>query len=443
MNIFKKIISFVSSQGFIEENEEYNKLTSLLNIISFFTSLGAFGIFVATVFLSLDVVYMGITLLVTILYALILVFHHFHHFTFAKLYFSLVVPLWYLITMLFIGGHFSQSIAAAATIFITYLLFKKEKKLRNSLITYNIFVFILPTLYITFYEPLFGVREFPIDEIVVFLLCIGWISIVFNIYEDKTQEYIKSLERKNKELEQKTIEIQRFTDMASHDLKSPLRNIASHIGLMKRDIKKQKYDRIEEFGDIAINKVFQMNELLDGFLQISRLNRRSKQNFKMIDLHKPLKKAINNLQSDIKNKNAKIVIGDLPKMYCLESDFVIIFQNLIQNGIKYNQSEQPVIQISSIQKDNIYTIKVKDNGIGIPHQYRNQIFDFFKRLHTSEKYEGTGLGLGICKKLVNALDGTIEVRSQEKQYTEFLIKLPIKQTTQSLKISESSELLNK
>jgi len=214
--------------------------------------------------------------------------------------------------------------------------------------------------------------------------------------------------------------------MASHDLKSPLRNIASHIGLMKRDIAKQQYDRIEELGDIAINSAFQMNELLDGFLQISRLNRRSKQNFKMIDLHKPLTKAINNLQSDISNKNAKIVIGDLPEIYCLESDFVIIFQNLIQNGIKYNQSTQPIIKISSIQQNNICTIKVKDNGIGIPEQYRNQIFDFFKRLHTSEKYEGTGLGLGICKKLVTALDGTIEVQSQEKKYSEFLIKLPIK-----------------
>jgi len=162
MNIFKKIISFISSQGFIEENEEYNKLTSLLNIISFFTSLGALGIFITTVFLSLDVVYMGITLFVTILYALIIIFHRFHHFTFAKLYFALIVPLWYVITMLFIGGHFSQSIAAAATIFITYLLFKKEKKLRNSLIIYNILVFVLPTLYITFYEPLFGVGIFPL-----------------------------------------------------------------------------------------------------------------------------------------------------------------------------------------------------------------------------------------------------------------------------------------
>lgn len=425
MNFLEKAFRFIYTRGVSDQFPDDNKLTSLMNIISFITALGSFGIFMSTTLFTDDTVYMIVTLGVSITYFNIIILHHFNLIKQAKIYFSTIVPLWYVSTILCIGGHFSQSIAAVATIVITFLMYKKEIKFRNSLIIYNIFLFILPTLYVTLNEPFFGVRDYPIDEIVVFILCLGWISIVFSIYESNTDDFIDSLQEKNKELVQKTTELERFNYIASHDLKSPLRNITSFLNLIKRDLSRGKDENIEEYIEYTLTSAHQMNELVKGVLEISTAEKDTTANYQTIDLNETLGKAIRNLREDIQDANAEISTEKLSFVYGNESDFIVIFQNIIQNGLKYNKSAHPKIIISSDITNAKQIIHFKDNGIGISEEYYNQIFEFFKRLHSSQEYPGTGLGLGLCKKIVNKYDGNISVVSKVGEYSTFSISLPL------------------
>ncbi|MEL7220124.1 MAG: ATP-binding protein [Bacteroidota bacterium] len=402
------------------------RLLGALNLISVLTAVGSFSIFIVTYLFTDDYVYMAINLSVTFTYLLLVVLHHFHLIRIARLYFSTFIPLWYVFAMLAIGGNFSQSIAATATIVITFLMFRNEKKLRNFLIIYNIILFIIPSLYITFKEPFFGTRNYPIDEIVVFSLCIGWISIIFYYYEQATKSHIHSLESKNKELNQKTIELERFTHIVSHDLKSPLRNIISFLGLSRKSIKKENYQSLPEYIDYAIVGAKQMNELIQGVLEVTRIDRGLEvENRTTINLNKCIEKALLNLQEDIENTGTEINVDKLPHYFCNETHFILIFQNIIQNAIKYNESTPPVINIRSKVEGKYIHITIEDNGIGIEKEFHEQIFVFFKRLHNPSEYPGTGLGLGLVKKLVEQYSGSITVQSTPGEYSVFKLKLPL------------------
>ena len=424
MQILLNIFEFIKTRGVSDQHLEDNKMTILLNTISFLTSFGALSIFLMARFLTIDYVYMKVSLGVSITYFFMVVLHHFHKIRWAKLYFSTIAPFWYLLAILFIGGHFGQSIATAATVVITYLLFKEEIVLRNSLILLNIVYFVLPTLYINFYPPLMGVRDYPIDEIIVFLLCLGWISIVFSIYEGKTDQFIRSLKEKNAILEQKTAELERFTYIASHDLKSPIRNIVSFLSLMKRDLNAGNHENLEEYVDFAETGAYQMNELIVGILEFTKVDQHHDTKVEQIDFNKSMEKVLLNLQQDIEQKNAEIIIDPLPSYLCREHDFVIVFQNIIQNGLKYNENPIPKVHISYEENSTQHIIHIEDNGIGIKEEYYERIFEFFRRLHTTQEYPGTGIGLGLCKKITEKYGGYIDVVSEEGKYSIFTISLP-------------------
>ncbi len=424
---FKKIYQFIASRGVSEHGVLEDKLTSSLNILSALTALGSFSIFLFTFFLNDDIIYMTVALGVTLTYLLLPIFHHFHKIRFAKIYFAVMIPLWYMTTIIFIGGVFSQSIAAAATIMITFLMFRQEVFIRNVFIVYNLFLYVLPTLYITINEPIFGVRDYPIDELVVFLLCIGWISIVFLYYEQATQNQIESLEEVNKELKQQSIELERFAYIASHDLKSPLRNISSFLSLIKRKIKKEEYQDLQEYIEYAEVGALQMGELIKAVLEITTVDKDNKTMERSnIDLNVCLKKVLLNLSKEIEEKQVVIEYDDLPHYFCNETQFIMILQNIIQNGIKYNNSTPPIIKIRSRIEQKKVVIEIEDNGIGIEKEFHDQIFVFFKRLHTSDEYLGTGLGLGLVKKLIERYNGQISVSSILGERTVFQIQLPLK-----------------
>ena len=424
MNYCLRFLQFIQSRGVSEANQADNKMTGLLNIISFLSFLGAFAVFLFALLFTKDYVYTSVSFGVAITYLMMVVLHHFNCIEEAKLYFSAIIPLWYVTTMLCIGGNFSQSIATVTTIVIAYLLYKEEVKLRNGLILYNILLYIISTLYVTLHEPIFGVHDYPIDEIVVFTLSLGWISIVFSIYETKTEDFIASLQAKNIQLEQKTEELERFTYIASHDLKSPLGNITNFLNLMSMEIKRGKYDKLEEFLGFAKTGADQMKELIEGVLEFSKLEQKEEVELVSIDLNNTLTKALKNIQQEIEEKNAILTINPLPSFCCNEAHFVIIFQNLIQNGLKYNTSAIPEIIIYSEQNDQEIKLYFRDNGIGIAQEHYSQIFEFFKRLHTKKEYVGTGLGLGLCKKIVEKYNGKIAVESEVGVYTLFSITLP-------------------
>ena len=130
------------------------------------------------------------------------------------------------------------------------------------------------------------------------------------------------------------------------------------------------------------------------------------------------------LLNEFKEENAKIVSSGLPNYFCSASEMYLVFQNLIQNGLKYNQQSNPTVELWSEQNNGHLLVHIRDNGIGIDTEYHEQIFEFFKRLHSSADYEGTGLGLGLCKRIIEGYDGQISVQSALGQGSTFTISLP-------------------
>jgi len=166
-----------------------------------------------------------------------------------------------------------------------------------------------------------------------------------------------------------------------------------------------------------------MQTLIRQLLMLSRVHTKGAA-FEETDLNQIVKDALDNLQSIIQEKNADIICADLPNLTIDASQIQRLFQNLIMNALRYNEHSKPVIDIGCQERDHAYHFHIKDNGIGIAPQFHQRIFVVFQRLHTDREYPGTGLGLALCKKIVERHGGTIWVESQPPNGSTFYFTLP-------------------
>ena len=230
---------------------------------------------------------------------------------------------------------------------------------------------------------------------------------------------------RNQELKAKNEELERFAYIASHDLKSPLRNIISFSGLIEKALHKESFDSVPEYLTYIQTNAHQMAILIEDILEFSKINTVRQDNKKWVDLNQLSHNIETLLSQEIEQKQAVIHCESLPHYFCNEARFSLLFQNLIQNGIKYNENPHPTINISASSKDDFLYLHFQDNGIGIEEQYHNKIFEYFKRLHAIGIYEGTGIGLGLCKKIVQTYQGSISVQSCLTKGSIFTVKLPL------------------
>jgi PAS domain S-box-containing protein len=227
---------------------------------------------------------------------------------------------------------------------------------------------------------------------------------------DELANITAELTRSNEELEQ-------FAYVASHDLQEPLRMITSYVQLLASRYKDKLDEDANDFIDFAVDGSNRMRILINSLLEYSRVNRIKP--FENIEPEKLLEDVLQNLKDQIKENNAVIKIDALPDIY---GDPVLIgqlFQNLIGNAIKFRRGEDPHITISCKKENNEYLFSVKDNGIGIQQEYKEKIFIIFQRLHAKEKYPGTGIGLAICKKIVERHNGKIWFESEINKGSTF------------------------
>ncbi|MEH2112316.1 GAF domain-containing protein [Nostoc sp.] len=250
------------------------------------------------------------------------------------------------------------------------------------------------------------------------------------LLEKETQQ-TQELARSNAELEQ-------FAYVASHDLQEPLRMVTSYLQLLERRYKNQLDANADQFITYAVDGARRMQTLINDLLNYSRVSTRG-QPFMLVDCNVILEQAIANLQLAIADSRAVVTYDTLPQVMADATQLTQVLQNLIANAIKFCQNQQPRIHIGLgdkgaggeinnaqclIPTQNEYLFWVRDNGIGLESQYAERIFIIFQRLHGRDKYQGTGIGLAICKKIIERHSGRIWVESKPGQGSTFYFTIP-------------------
>ncbi|MFL5753865.1 MAG: sensor histidine kinase, partial [Bacteroidia bacterium] len=205
--------------------------------------------------------------------------------------------------------------------------------------------------------------------------------------------------------------------VASHDLQEPLRMINSYVQLLATRYKDKLDQDANDFINFAVDGSNRMRNLINSLLEYSRVNREKP--FEWLETDVILDGVLNDLSSQVKETGAIIIRSKLPKIFGDKVLIGLLFQNLIANALKFRSEQKPEIIIKGEQKGEDYEFSVKDNGIGIPKEYAEKIFIIFQRLHSKEKYPGTGIGLAICKKIVERHGGHIRMESAPGEGTTF------------------------
>ena len=388
---------------------------------------------------ALDIIGSSVTFFMFLTFISTLVFHYFKKIIFARIYFiSILAIVLAVLNMLFgrgFGGEF-----CFFPVIITIIIFFDTLKTRLIWLGFFLFCYSISLIFLSYNEPIFIDNLSPSTFYFLFIACLAavfWTASFFmrenNTYEIRMKELLEKLEIKNEGLEMANKELEKFAYVASHDLKTPLRNINSFLNLIQRKLNKGQTEEIPEFLEFATLNAKRMYSLIEDILEFSRFSN-GEFSFVNEDLNEAVYTAISNIEEVINTKNAEVNCTHLPMIYCNKTQMTSLFQNLIENGLKYNKSTSPTINITCEDKGNMYEILIADNGIGIEKAYQDKIFEMFYRLHNQGEYEGSGIGLSTCKKIVTYHGGEIFIQSEQNKGTTFHIILP--------KVSQDATLVN-
>ncbi len=238
--------------------------------------------------------------------------------------------------------------------------------------------------------------------------------------EENLKHTMKELQRSNRELEQ-------FAYVVSHDLQEPLRMVSSFTQLLEKRYKGQLDEDADEYIDFIIDGAQRMRDLIDDLLAFSRLNTETEE-FKETNLETVLNEVLTTFNSSIGENDVLITHNNLPTVMADPTQINQLFQNLLSNAIKFRGNRSPKIHLDAEELEDDWKISISDNGIGISPLNQKKIFNVFTRLHTRQEYEGTGIGLSICKKIVQRHGGRIWVESEKGKGSTFYFILPKNKT---------------
>ena len=220
------------------------------------------------------------------------------------------------------------------------------------------------------------------------------------------------LAERSRELARSNAELERMAYIASHDLQEPLRMVASYVQLLERRYVGQLDADAHEFIGFAVDGAKRMQALIDDLLTISRVDTKARP-LQLVRLRDALDAALRSLRIALDESGTQLIIGDLPEVNGDAPQLTQVFQNLLSNAIKFCRQKPPRIEISAQRDQGMWRVAVRDNGIGVPPEFRDRIFGMFQRLHGQREYAGTGIGLAICQKIVERHGGVIWVESAE------------------------------
>ena len=249
---------------------------------------------------------------------------------------------------------------------------------------------------------------------------VGASSIAHDIGERKRMTRELALTAEN--LARSNAELEQFAYVASHDLQEPLRMVASYVQLIAQRYKGRLDADADEFIGFAVDGANRMKTLINDLLKYSRAGRGD--DFTKMRSGAALEDALANLQLSIRETGATVTHDEMPEISGTPSQITELFQNLIGNALKFHGEQPPVIHVAARRMRAEWEFAVTDNGIGIAPEYKEKIFEIFRRLHGRGKYPGTGIGLAICRKIVTHHGGEITVDSVEGQGATFRFTLP-------------------
>lgn len=270
--------------------------------------------------------------------------------------------------------------------------------------------------------------RFSQSDVYIFSSLAGHIAIALHnahLFEESRraqealQERTEALERSNEELEQ-------FAYVASHDLQEPLRMVTSYMQLLARRYQGQLGTDADEFIAFAVDGASRMKELINDLLAFSRIGTRGKA-FEPVDCEEVLVQALHDLRFTLEDSEAVVTYDPLPVVMADRGQLAQIFRNLAGNAIKFRSQRRPEVHVSASRENGEWLFSVRDNGIGIDPEYSERIFVLFQRLHGREEYQGTGIGLAICKKIVERHGGRIWVESEVGHGATFYFTLPVRE----------------
>lgn len=262
---------------------------------------------------------------------------------------------------------------------------------------------------------------------------VRWFGVAINI--EALKRAGESLHQANERLRQQSEELvatnrdlEQFAYIASHDLQEPLRAVSGFVTLLQQRYGGRLDEKADSYINAAVEGASRMQALINGLLEYSRVGTRGNVPASA-SAADALQEALENLQTLMQESGAIVTADPLPQVRADAAQLTHVFQNLIANAIKFRSAQTPEIQVGAQRQDSSWLFWVRDNGIGIDPQYSERIFLIFQRLHTRTKYPGTGIGLAICKRIVERHGGSIWVESQPGQGATFYFTLPDKGQT--------------
>ncbi|MGK7897457.1 MAG: ATP-binding protein, partial [Xenococcus sp. (in: cyanobacteria)] len=275
-------------------------------------------------------------------------------------------------------------------------------------------------------------KSFELWKETVRLTSLPWKQVEVNAVKELRKAIVNIVLRKADELallasdlQRSNAELKRFAYVASHDLQEPLNHVSNYVQLLEMRYGDHLDEDAKDFIGFAVEGVSLMQTLIDDVLAYSKVDSQGSQ-FELTEVGVALKQAITNLQRRIRESQAKIIIQDsLPTIMADQTQLMQLFQNLIGNAIKFRSAATPEIAIKAERQEDEWLFSVTDNAIGIDPQFGDRIFVIFQRLHTRDEYPGTGMGLAICKKIIECHRGRIWVESELGKGSTFYFTIPV------------------
>ena len=413
-----KIIQYFLSTTDLIEEEDFNKAKILIGALLFTSLLNVIGF---PILFYITDIYMSAVCMLSFIFGLVNLFY----FKYTNNY-ERSITLFAFNGLVFMYGitFFTGGLVSPFIIWLVFfpaisILLDNRGQLKIISLAVIILIILLGIIHFCNIPiPSSITKETTLLFILANLLSIGgFITWMMLEYDNNNKEFNQKLQESNKELE-------RFAYIASHDLKSPLRNITSFAQLLKIRARKKLSDNEKEYLQFIEDNARKMNALVQSILEFSQIDKIGEKYQEAVDLNKVVGAATMNLEALIKEKNALIETQMLPMVQGNETQMLQLFQNLIENGIKYNTSDQPIIMIKTDRDWNKNLLFFADNGIGISEEYHEKVFEMFKRLHGEEKYKGTGIGLALCKKIATKHNGDLTIEASTEKGTVFKLSLP-------------------